>query len=448
VSVVVFLGPSLPVAAARAVLDATYLPPCRMGDVFVAAQGKPKAIVIIDGYFEQTPAVWHKEILHAMAQGIVVFGGSSMGALRAAELRDFGMVGVGRVFEDYASGVLEDDDEVAVQHLPQEAGYACRSDAMVNLRHGLSLAREAGVISTGTHDRLLRRAKAEHYPQRSWHALFTWAPEAGLDAGEVAALRGFVASHGPDLKRDDALATLRAVVAWREHGAPPAKVDYEFQPTVFWEHLRTYFAPTRAVADGQQVAHERLVQHVRLARADRAPLRERALLLFLVEQEARRLGLGRAEPKAALERFRRRRDLGNAAALGRWLEREHVSQQECLDLAALEIALRDVEARYAEQVNQRLATALKLQGHYGDTVERVEDKWRRLRALGLETPAESDVESIDAVLEWYQRQFGRVHGDLVQHAAELGFGSMRQFLSELLAEYLHSGVPDHGPSYA
>jgi hypothetical protein len=39
-----------------------------------------------------------------------------MGALRAAELHTFGMVGVGRVFEGYRDGVYEDDDEVAVVH--------------------------------------------------------------------------------------------------------------------------------------------------------------------------------------------------------------------------------------------------------------------------------------------------------------------------------------------
>jgi hypothetical protein len=443
-SIVVFLGPSLPVAAARdEIPDATYLPPCRMGDVLAATQAKPKAIVIIDGYFEQTPAVWHKEILYALAQGIAVFGGSSMGALRAAELHAFGMVGVGQVFADFASGALEDDDEVAVLHLPEEAGYACRSDAMVNLRHGLRLARDEGVIGGATHERLLQAAKAEHYPARSWHALLSSDCATAEEAGELRALREFITARAPDLKRDDAIATLRAVAAWCDGGAPAPKVDFEFQPTVFWEHLRTYYAPTQRAPVGRQVAHERVIQHVRLAHPERHRVRERALLLFLAEQEARRLGLRRAEPKPALERFRRRRGLGTPAALGGWLASERVAQDECLELAALEVALRDVEARYAEQVNQRLATALKLDGQYGATVERVEAKWRVLRELGVETPAETDVESIDAVFAWYQGQFGQVHGDLGQHVAELGFGSTRQFLSELLAEYLHARTPAH-----
>ena len=46
-----------------------------------------------------------------------------MGALRAAELHVFGMVGVGRVFELFRDGLLEDDDEVAVAHGPADSGY-------------------------------------------------------------------------------------------------------------------------------------------------------------------------------------------------------------------------------------------------------------------------------------------------------------------------------------
>ena len=55
----------------------------------------PDAIGIVDGFFHQQPSVWHREILYALSQGVPVFGGASMGALRAAELADYGMTGVG-----------------------------------------------------------------------------------------------------------------------------------------------------------------------------------------------------------------------------------------------------------------------------------------------------------------------------------------------------------------
>ena len=80
---IVFLGPSLPLHEARRILPATYRPPAAQGDVYRAALERPWGIGIVDGYFERVPAVWHKEILWALQQGIHVFGAASIGALRA-----------------------------------------------------------------------------------------------------------------------------------------------------------------------------------------------------------------------------------------------------------------------------------------------------------------------------------------------------------------------------
>src|SRR4051812_48389616 len=105
----IFTGPTLSAAEGRRELDAVFLPPAAQGDVYRASLDAPAAIGIVDGYFERVPAVWHKEILWAMSQGIHVYGAASMGALRAAELAAFGMVGVGAVFKAFFTGELEDD---------------------------------------------------------------------------------------------------------------------------------------------------------------------------------------------------------------------------------------------------------------------------------------------------------------------------------------------------
>ena len=62
--------------------------------MYQATQNHPTIIGIIDGYFEVTPTVWHKEILWAIAQGSHVHGSASIGVLRAAELCSFGMTGL------------------------------------------------------------------------------------------------------------------------------------------------------------------------------------------------------------------------------------------------------------------------------------------------------------------------------------------------------------------
>src|SRR5262245_14019690 len=162
-TVCIFTGPTLPPTEAARVLDAEYLPPAAIGDVYRAAQKRPWAIGIIDGFFESTPSVWHKEVLWTMDQGIHVFGASSMGALRAAELADFGMVGVGAIFEAYRDGLIEDDDEVAVVHGPSEMGHMQISEAMVNIRATIGKAAATGVVSPETAAALIGTAKALYY---------------------------------------------------------------------------------------------------------------------------------------------------------------------------------------------------------------------------------------------------------------------------------------------
>ncbi len=168
-SAVVFLGPSLSVDEARSQLDATYLPPAAQGDVWRAATTlRPEVIGIIDGVFAHAPAVWHKEILFALTQGIHVIGAASMGALRAAELAPFGMRGVGVVFRAYSEGRLgptgdvpfEDDDEVAVVHGPAEAGWRALSEAMVDIRCSLAAAERDGVLTPSERALVLNEAKA------------------------------------------------------------------------------------------------------------------------------------------------------------------------------------------------------------------------------------------------------------------------------------------------
>ena len=89
-NILIFVGPSLPLSEAQRELDAIFLPPVSQGDIYRATLERPIAIGIIDGFFENVPAVWHKEILYALQQRIHVFGSASMGALRAAELEAFG----------------------------------------------------------------------------------------------------------------------------------------------------------------------------------------------------------------------------------------------------------------------------------------------------------------------------------------------------------------------
>jgi hypothetical protein len=233
----VFTGPTLSPAEGRAELDAVYLPPAAQGDVYRAALERPRLIGIVDGYFECVPAVWHKEILWALTQGIRVYGSASMGALRAAELTPFGMQGVGRIFEAYRDGVLEDDDEVAVTHGPAETGFRPLSEAMVNIRHTLAAAVAAGVVRSSTRLALERIAKRLFYPDRVYPLILRRAADEQLPRVELEALRRWLPRGQVNQKRDDAVAMLREM-RQALAGPPPKRVTFRLARSANWEAAR------------------------------------------------------------------------------------------------------------------------------------------------------------------------------------------------------------------
>ena len=255
---VVFLGPSLATAEARAILDADYRPPASANDVLDAVCDAPRAIVVIDGLFEQVLSVRHKEILYALSRGIRVYGAASMGALRAAELDVFGMRGVGRVYEAYASGEYEDDDEVAVAHGETDYGFRPVSEAMVNLRWGLELAEAQHVISTTTRTRLTAVGKTLFYRERSWAALLALGADEGVPAHELQALRAFVKHTQPNRKREDAVMVLEEVREdlRRQDLAPLPEFEFRLtRPLTHWldavRSRRLSRAPTGGVAGAE-----------------------------------------------------------------------------------------------------------------------------------------------------------------------------------------------------
>ena len=242
---VVFAGPSLPPAfraadpspgyagEGRAVLSPgiEWRPPVRQGEAYEAALSRPAIIGIIDGYFEVTPTVWHKEILWAMAHGIHVYGSASIGALRAAELYPFGMKGVGRIFEAYRDGVLCDDDEVAVLHGPEELGYPAVTEAMVNIRATLDKAAAEGVLDSCLLAELTEIGKMLFYKKRNWDAIFRLAGARGLPPLPPSNLAAWLPTGQVDQKRVDALEMIAAIRAHLAAGVRPLTVTFHFHDT-------------------------------------------------------------------------------------------------------------------------------------------------------------------------------------------------------------------------
>ncbi|GGK88404.1 hypothetical protein Sme01_01520 [Sphaerisporangium melleum] len=217
----VFAGPSVPrQARERFARHAVLLPPVAAGDLLRLPARPGDVVGVIDGFFHRRPAVRHKEILALLAAGVRVHGAASMGALRAAELADFGMIGHGRVFAGYRDATIIADDEVALLHGTEEEDYAAYTEALVNVRFALADAAARGEVSGRAARSVLRVAARMPFAERTRAAIIEAARRTGMDGPALAAVAEVLGS-APDVKRQDALALLESLA-----GAPaPARDD-------------------------------------------------------------------------------------------------------------------------------------------------------------------------------------------------------------------------------
>ncbi|MDC0680272.1 TfuA-like protein [Sorangium atrum] len=456
--IVLFTGPSLPPAEVPGLPELRVLPPVAQGDVYRAARERPWGIGIVDGFFEHVPSVWHKEILWAMSQGVHVFGASSMGALRAAELADFGMVGVGRIFEQVRSGALGADDEVAVAHASAEHGYRCTSEALVNIRATLGAAVEAKICDPALAERLVAISRALFYPDRTWPAVLQAARAAQEAPHMLDALKRWLPAGRVDQKRLDALAMIEAMQAARAMHRGPLEPGFIFQRTDVWERALDRMRAARLELDpGADV--EALLDELRLLGDE--PLYTRAiqgaLLRGLAEEAAERNGVkvgpGHLE-RTAME-FRRERGLYTGPSTRAWLGEQGLDAKSFADMMAREAKLRWTAAVCEPEVRRHLVDQLRAMGCYGRLEEQARAKQAVMAGEGLDALdlAGSGVSDTDALWRWYftERLGKPVPEDLETYAARFGFASVEALLRSVLIERwctrLHR-IPDIRPSDA
>ena len=206
---IVFLGPSLPIDEAIKILDADYRPPVKRGDL-LALPESTKVIGMIDGVLLTDAAVGHREIMTLLRSGVKIYGGSSMGALRASELSDFGMIGIGRVYEEYMSGRITGDDEVVLTYDPSTQRPI--SEPLVNIRLNLEDAVKNGTMSDTLSKEIISRIKMEYYPERNYSLLREIA-KGVLDEGCYQKLDIFLGTKVQNYKQNDARLLLETIKA-------------------------------------------------------------------------------------------------------------------------------------------------------------------------------------------------------------------------------------------
>lgn len=428
----VFLGPSLPRAEAEALLPGIeVLPPAVLGDVYaLARRGEVDRIALIDGRFESTPAVWHKELLFALAQGIRVFGASSMGALRAAELHPYGMEGVGAVFADYRNGVLEDDDEVALVHGPAQTGYACISIAMVNVRHALGAAREAGLLDAAAATTMLAQLKTLHYAARTWTAVEAAARSHGVAA--VAELMLFLRSPERDLKRRDAIELLCRL----GQELPPPPAAPAFERTLIWKEFVERRESVGALPPASGTGTDDLVRHCLLHAVAMADEGHEAWMRVLEKKLAERMGIepGLEEVQAALNALRVVLQCTSPEAMDARLREHGLERADLVAWAhddALQLRLRTM---LRSHLPHAVVSTLQRRGKLKALCECIETLRTRCAPQDFD-PTRLTRSEAEQVWSSYQRRIDGGAGTLDEHARRRGFCDAGEFAQALLLDY-------------
>ena len=423
----VFVGPSLPPSEVARLTHAQILPPVRQGDVQrLLCLNAVRRIAIIDGYFAHVPAVWHKEILAALHQGVDVIGGCSMGALRAAELAPFGMRGVGVVFAALRDGhfpgfedeVFEDDDEVAVVHGPVEAGYRPISDAMVNLRATLNRARDHGIIDDHAHALLARGAKRLFYPLRSQHRMLDAGVRDGLTPKQRRELEAWWHEGYVDQKAIDARAVLTELSKPVVTSSPPR---FDFQ------HTSAYQALTRTQHDSSERCRSAVLEELGLD--------PQAHRIAVIATAAKLLGVEASSD-------------GLASVLD---SATQCAGSDFLSAQTLRTALEQwLDATPREVLDRHLMDWINTTGRGARIAERAEHK-NSLVGASEPLPSPTSLHEIELLEleDWYFSQCLRIalpqHMD--EHARAMGFSDLRAFHIALLREYRYraaGGAPSDG----
>jgi len=380
--IVVFVGPSAAAEHLHRVLpEAVFRPPAHRGDVFHAARAGADRIVLIDGYFDTVPAVWHKELLDVLSRDVVVYGASSIGALRAAELERFGMIGVGEVFEQVRAGRVDDDD-VAVAQDPEADGSTARSVAMVNIRWTLRAAAGAGVLGEDEARTLDRLAKSVHYPDRSYRRLVRDARRTSAVAPlSLDVFEQWLLDNAVDVKAADARLVAERVRRDLDAGHRPIGRPVHLPTTFFRDFVGEESARDGFRDEQWSVLDELRADPTRFGEARRDADRRRMCI-----EMARSAGVrpDQAMIDEAAGEFRQQHGLFDVETLEAWIADAGWTEGEYVAFIEREALRRWGEARVAHVESLDLLDVLRMRGDYALLARQARSRVRRLAATAVD----------------------------------------------------------------
>ncbi|HZD82978.1 MAG TPA: TfuA-like protein [Nitrososphaeraceae archaeon] len=208
---IIFLGPSLSREKAKDILEADYRPPAKKGDLLrLADLTKDITMVgLVDGFFLQDYPPTPIEVYQlATKKNMLLVGAASLGALRAVELEKFGMIGIGKIFELYKTGKIDADDEVAVTF--EEGQHTLQSEAMIDIRFNLFIAKRKGIIDERTKREITKVAKNVYFPFRNYTDILDLTKQQYPRSDSyIESFRAYITDNRESLKERDAIKLIK-----------------------------------------------------------------------------------------------------------------------------------------------------------------------------------------------------------------------------------------------
>jgi hypothetical protein len=183
-----------------------------------------------------------------------------MGALRAAELTDYGMIGHGRIYADYVSGKITADDEVTLLHGTEEEDYAPYTEALVNVRYALLQAVNCESLDASTAHVALQEMSKVPFSDRTIDTLLAAISNSISNKHRLASVRQIL-KHREDAKQIDAeelLTAVRTMKATSQRGQ-----NWHLHKTVHlrqWQRTALTHAMSEEGADNREL--HRMIQVV------------------------------------------------------------------------------------------------------------------------------------------------------------------------------------------
>jgi hypothetical protein len=430
--VLVYAGPSLDHDSIREqVPEAIIKPPLKQGD-FISdlMELQPSHVLIIDGTFHQSLSIWHKEVIWALQiPGVkAVYGASSMGALRAADIANFGMIGCGKIFEWYYEGVIHDESEVASTYAPLPDGSLFATTVpLVNVRGALLKGFENEVFDEETAEQIFAQAGAIHWTERT---------ERSLGSLNDVLLDVLKAHNQKAIDALELLCTFRDLKPI-EGAIKPTEESLSLLFSAQFERDRS------VTVGGRQVKLQDIDAFVSLHSQEFEELSEAAdnRILGLLLADIYRIGFTAAELDAEWRRMNIKKGLRSLAEHDRFLRDNHMNARELYRLLGEEIRLRKLRRALMVRCGprrrtQRLLDLLKLNGQYPYWCNAAARHEQLLESqggeIGLEFAEEMNVSSL--LLQHAKSSGQTISASLEDFIAENGFGTLRELAVALLRD--------------